>query len=444
MASVKNSRRNFLAQTALGLGGYGLLHTSVARSFTSEAPKNYRGAASILQGYTNSNSAQFTILTPATAGYGYVVKDTNGVSYSVTTTRRETRSHSSVGVDKILVRGLKLGTIFTLSLISPSTGKTVDERFFKALDLNKSNARFVVGSCMKDTFNSLREEMWDAIAAAKPDVVFLVGDTCYADNDNDGSDAGYWRRYVETRSLLSHFRQKTLIPTLATWDDHDYADNNADETFPKKEMTKDLFKLFWDNELQSGLKKGPGVSQIFSAFGQRFFLMDSRYFRSSRTETLKPVQWGAAQEDFLFENLAQSSSPAFLMNGSQFFGGYLKKDAFEYWQGANLKEICRRLSQQKAPVAFISGDVHFSEVMKIEPSVLGYQSHEFTSSSLHSIGFPGLQNRKKNPRRMDATGVHTFMLFESKNQGPQGWSIRSQALGKKLKVYVDESVVIQR
>ncbi len=444
MDSSRNARRNFLTHSALGIGGLTLLHSPLARSMVNAPSRNFRGAASILQGYTSATTAQFTILTPATSGYGYIVKDSTGLSYSVTTTRRETRNHSSVGVDKILVTGLKLGTTFTLTLVSPTTGKVVDERFFKALDLNKTTARFVVGSCMKDTFDNLREEMWDAIAAAQPDVVFLVGDTCYADNDNDGSDAGYWRRYVETRSLLSHFRQKTLTPTLATWDDHDYADNNADGTFPKKEMTRDLFKIFWDNELQLGLKKGPGVSQVFSAFGQRFFLMDSRYFRSSREETLRPVQWGAAQEDFLFENLSQNSQPAILMNGSQFFGGYLKKDAFEYWQGANLKEICKRLSLQQAPVAFVSGDVHFSEVMQIEPSVLGYRSHEFTSSSVHSIGFPGLQNRKKNSRRMDATGVHTFMLFQSKNEGSKGWTIRAQALGKKLKVYIDESVVIKR
>lgn len=445
---MKFSRRNFLGASLTATASAALL-SSKASAFTFFQQPNFstglfRGALPIMQGLATKTTSQFVILTDSAIKYGYVAVDAKGAMYPLTITRRESRSFSKIAVEKILVKGLKINTDYTLRVIEPSSGKPVDERTFRSLNTDLKNPKLMIASCMKDNKEEERERMWDNVAAKKPDIIFLIGDTCYSDNGNDGSDAGYWRRYCETRSLLSHFRQKTLIPTLAVWDDHDFADNNADSTFPKKEMTKELFKIFWDNEPQEGaITKGPGVAQLFNAFGQRFFMMDSRFYRSPRGAS-NPVHWGEQQEDFLFDNLAKGSTPSWLMNGSQFFGGYLQKDAFEYWHAENFKSVCQRLSRVEAPVVFASGDVHFSEYMKIEPQILGYTTYEITSSSIHSTTIAGLHLRKKNPRRIDASSAHQFAIVQTNIDATAGWTIAAQSFKMDMKKTLDHTATITR
>ncbi len=446
---MKISRRDFLQSSLVStVGAYSVINDPSSYDMLQtdfSLQRLYRGNLAIMQGLATKTTSQFCILTPANQKLGYVVVDQNGRQYPLKITNRETRSYSEWGVEKILVTGLTINTFYTLKVINPVTGNSMDERTFKSLDTNLVSPKIMLASCMKDDKESKREEMWDNVAATNPDVIFLIGDTCYADNSNDGSDAGYWRRYVETRSLLSHFRQKTLIPTLAIWDDHDYGGNNADGTFAKKEMTKKLFKLFWDNEPQeNALKKGPGISQIFTAFGQRFFMMDSRYYRSPRSETNNPVQWGGLQEAFLYENLAKNSTPAWLMNGSQFFGGYLKKDAFEYWHQANFKNVCRELSKQTAPIVFASGDVHFTEYMRIEPAVLGYPTFEITSSAIHSSTTPFNHLRKQNPRRIAANSSNQFTNIVTTVDPRNGLRLEAQSFKSGLRETLRETMIVKR
>ncbi len=449
------SRRKFLSDSIKNVGAFGILNSTLGKSLDSlsasqrmhqgKASDLYRGAMAIMQGLTTASTAEFVMVTEATKFYGYQVFNPQGIALPVKITRRETRTTSNWGIEKFYVDHLNLSQIYTLRIIDPATGKAIDERLFTALDSEPATGRYVVASCMKDSSDTYKEIMWDAVNEAKPQVVFLVGDTCYADNDNDGSDADYWRRYMETRTQLSHFRQKKLIPTLATWDDHDFGGNNFDSTWSRKDMTKELFEIFWRSEMPCPLlQRGPGVSQVFSAFGQRFFMMDDRTWRSPREGVTRPVQWGADQEDFLFDKISDNNRPVILMNGSQFFGGYLQKDAFEYWQGENLKSICQQLAKAEAPVVFVAGDVHFSEFMDIEPEILGYPTIEITSSSIHSTSFPFNHLRKKNKRRIDATSSKNFVVIDSE-VGPNGvLNLHAQSLGKGSKILMDSKFTIKR
>ncbi|MEZ0393174.1 MAG: phosphodiesterase [Pseudobdellovibrionaceae bacterium] len=445
------SRRRFLSGSAWTVGAFGVMATPLANGWISD-PFNqslnitaYRGHLAILQSLTTSNSAQFIVLTERDKQYGYQVFDSAAIEIPVRILRREVRKHSKWGIEKLMVANLLPAGEYLLRVIDPDSGQVVDERNFATSNPLASKGKFVIASCMKDNKEEAREIMWDRVAETNPDIVFMIGDTCYADNGLDSDDEkGYWARYVETRNLLSHFRQKRLVPTYATWDDHDFGGNNFDSTFRLKDTTKSLFETFWHPEVFEGMEKGPGISNVLSAFGQRFFLMDCRYFRSSRQESTNAVQWGTQQEEFLFSRLALSKDPAWLMNGSQFFGGYLKKDAFEYWQGQNLKNICSQLAQIEAPVGFASGDVHFSELMNIEKSLLGYSTFEITSSSIHSSSFVGMHLRAQNDRRIDATSVHNFVVVDAENKPEEGWSVRARCYGKSLKKHFDHEFIVKR
>lgn len=442
---MKFSRRELIAGSMQTLGAVGALSLPSTLWGQSEAAiesDSYRGALAILQGMTNRDSSQFTVLFPKKKKISYQVLDSQKNSYAVEVRRREIRAFSDQAVEKLLVTGLSLTESYLLRAIDEQ-GTVIDERMFRAMDTLKPNPRFVIASCTKDIYVDLRESMWEAISQTEPDMIFLNGDTVYADKDNDSEDeAGFWRRYVETRSLIGFFRFKKLIPMVACWDDHDYGKNNGDKNWVKKDLLKEIFEIFWDSETGSELKHGPGMSLIISAFGQRFCMMDGRYFKDPGSEGR---YWGVDQEEFLFEELGKNNQPAWLMNGTLFFGGYLKWESLEYEKKKNFEEILGRLKNIEAPVTFVSGDVHFSEIMQIEESILGYKTHEFVSSSLHSSTFPFLHLRAKNKRRIDATSIHNFMVFETDFDAKTGtWNIYCRALGKKLTKACELRTTIRR
>src|SRR5690606_31654453 len=152
--------------------------------------------------------------------------------------------------------------------------------------------------------------------------------------------------------------------------------------------------------------------------------LDGRTFRDSRRESHK--MFGQDQEKWLAEVVDREVS--WLLTGSQFFGGYLKKDSYESNFPQDFKRFIGFL--RELPTQFIlgSGDVHFSEVMSIEEEQLGYPTLEITASSLHSFSVPGLPwfyeiIRGENPRRIAATGSHNFTLVEVKNNHPDRYSL---------------------
>lgn len=368
----------------------------------------YTGKYPIHQGLTFEDLAYFNVLRPKTAELSFEVVDSKNAKLALVALSAAGMKGSDLQLDKFKVTGLQLGQTYRFRVLD-AKGKIVDERNFKALDTNKKNPKVAIASCMNDFFKSACTQMWASLGNQTPDLVFLVGDTCYADNGNDGTQLGFWKRYTETRTKIGVFRHKNLVPIMAIWDDHDFGGNGFDGSFGGKQFTLELFSNFWLYPEHDKYKRGVGVSQVLSVFGYKFCLMDGRFNRNATT------QWGETQKDQLFSTLSSDNSPAFLMNGSQFFGGYLKKDAYEYEQAKDLSLICQQLSRINAPVCFVSGDVHFSEIMQIESKVLGYKTFEITSSSMHSFTFLGNAKRKKNPRRLDSTSKHNFTVLQLDN-----------------------------
>jgi alkaline phosphatase D len=441
------TRRKFILGTACALGTAGLFHKVLSVSSMTPARAqsdgHYRGTVAVLQGFTNANSTQLTIMYDKNSPISYRILNEINTQVNYEITKREAKIYSLYAIDKISVGNLLLGTTYRLQVLDEKTGKVIDERNFAALDLGKSDTRFVIATCMKDNMPTQREVMWDRVAETKPDFILLPGDTSYADQSNDGTEAGYWKRYAETRFKLSHFRQKDLVPTLAVWDDHDMGKNNCDGDFKSKTMVREIFQIFWDSEERQGLVRGPGQSFVFSGFGQRFFMMDGRYFKAKAKTGGK--LWGTEQEQFLFDQLAKNNSPAWLINGTLFFGGYLQCESFEKDHSENFKQVLKQLSTVEAPVNFISGDIHFSEIMKIEPEILGYETVEYVSSSIHSSYFPNMHLRGKNPRRVKAVTAHNFMVFESSYRQTSGeWNIQMDCLNSEMGKLMTHQKTIRR
>lgn len=375
-------------------------------------PKPYVGFLPICQHMTNNSTTQFSVMRDKTQKYDYRITNSQAQTLSYLLVDSQSRPYIDFQIDRLFVAGLNLGETYTLSVLDLNSGKVIDERFFKALDLNKKDIRFALGSCSNDNSDYLETGIWHTLMEQGPEMVIFSGDMTYADQGADGKIEGIWRRYGEARRRLYYFRQKQLIPTLTTWDDHDTGMNDCDKGFALLPETTALYKLFWGNAQAEGLYQGLGTSQILTAFGQRFVFMDDRSWRDVPWEN-NARHWGEAQENFLYEKLSENNIPAWIINGSQVFGGYLQADSFENMHNKNFWEVMGQLKKIEAPLIFCSGDIHYSEIMRIEPEIFGYETFELTASCIHSRNIIGMEYYKKNWRRINATSRYNFMIIES-------------------------------
>lgn len=405
------NRREFLgALLATGFSAHASSNDKSTNSWLYR--EDQKQGFSILQGMTDERSAQFSLVLPVGENLRMEVVEAQGGGAAFTYVHDViARPYSPFEVHKLSVEGLQLGQQYLLRVLDAS-GVVRDEREFRALDLSPRSVRLGFVSCALDLLH--RDDIWRRFDHVDPEAVLFLGDNVYADrtsfiNKRPADEKQQWERYVATRNRVLFYFQKKLRPVIATWDDHDYGSDNAGSEFVHKEAALKTFEIFFAQSPRPSLVSGPGVSKRWSAFGADFFLLDGRYFRdnSGRAE---PKLFGDEQEGWLFAGM--QSRPAWLLNGTLFFGAYGDSDSFEGRFRANFDQWLQQIAARPSLVCFASGDVHFSEVMDIEEEKLGYKTFEVVSSSVHSYTFPGHDNRFVNPRRRVSTSGHNFVVFE--------------------------------
>ncbi len=395
------TRRDFFKSSAfLGTAMF------AGKSFALEAGERLEYRFPVLQGATSFSQTQINVMSAEE-----ILITVPGATVKI---EKVVKDYSEWIAWRVFVTDLLPGKDYEL-LISAANGDLLDTRTFSTLRPELSDVKVALASCMRDTKADFQAPMWKALADSQPDLLFLLGDNVYVDdtphNEKIGPDeAKIWRRYVETRMTLDLYHLPRLIPTLATWDDHDFGLNNSYGNTPWKNPATYVFRtLYAQDAVMPEVSWGPGISTSFDAYGQRFYLMDNRSFRDLRY--LGYDHWGKGQENWLFDSLSLETTPGWIFTGSQVCGGYRSGWSFEGTNGRAFRNTLERLKKIEAPVLFGSGDVHYSEVMKLEDTLLGYNSLEITSSSMHSNA---REPEKGNPRRIASVGEFNFVLARVK------------------------------
>ncbi len=421
---------DFLRESQFGDGGLVELRRLKERNFGKTQ------SLSILQGATDDTTTQMTILAPKgkvlqlnvfelgpsiSAQNVFCSTHANDLDLlSVPTIElRPPLEIDGIGwqIHKVKISQLRFGPTYRMEVRSGI--ELLDVRSFQTLDPEKKEARFVVLSCIHDVVYN--EGNWDALYESKPDVVFLVGDSSYIDyiswfKRKPANLRQAWTRHIDTRLTVKFYFQEKLIPMLAVWDDHDYGFNNAGRDFEFKNETLQAFRSFFaQDEDNKMFKKGPILASAFFYAGQNFVLLENRWNRISKTSP-EPGFFGPSQKSWCLEVLEDQKRPTWLMQGSVWFGAYhnIGNDSYEYLCPSIMTQFLERIKLTGTRVALVSGDVHYTEVQKIESSVLGYETLEITSSSMHSWTSPGWSGIHVNKRRVEATSKHNFVLIESK------------------------------
>lgn len=259
-------------------------------------------------------------------------------------------------------------------------------------------ATIAFGSCAHDV-RFPEQPIWQQIVSRAPDALLLLGDTPYID---DGTVEGRRRRHREFLAFEPLVAALRAIPTWTTWDDHDYATNDAFGATTGSATARPVFV-----DYHAHASYGDGARGIYTRFRRGpidVFVLDTRSFADVEQSLLAPGErslLGRAQTEWLQQGLAASTAPfRVLACGMVWNGGVRpkKRDCWGNWL-AERDALFRWLGEQRiGGVVLVGGDVHRSRVI-LHPTAaqVGYELPELITSPLaqdvldsNDVPVPGL------------------------------------------------------
>lgn len=272
--------------------------------------------------------------------------------------------------------------------------------------------RIAFGSCAKQ---DKPQPIWNAVLAAEPELFIFLGDNVYGDTRDM---AVLRRKYAELAAQPGFARLTERMPILATWDDHDYGENDAGADYPLKEESRRIFCDFWGEPADSLRRTRDGIYDAieFEQDGQRLqiLLPDLRFNRTpirsldlggkgydawakelerakrdvpgpyERNPDVGASMLGQRQWQWLDQQLGRPADVRILASSLQVVADF---PGWEAW--INYAEDHQRLLQtiraRRANGLFcISGDTHYAEVSRLTTNA-AYPLWDFTSSGLTEV-----------------------------------------------------------
>lgn len=255
-------------------------------------------------------------------------------------------------------------------------------------------------------------EIINALYNTKPEFMVWMGDNIYLREVDWNSKTGIYKRYTHMRALPELQPLLGSVHHYATWDDHDFGPNNSDRSFTHKDKTLQAFKDFWMNPTY-GINGKPGITTRFEWADLEFFMLDNRYYRSPNERvTGDKEMFGREQIEWLVDVLKNSWAPfKIVVAGGQILNPVKQWETFARFEEER-KLLFDLIAKENIPgVIFFSGDIHSSEITRLEREGT-YPLYEFTVSSLTAgVSKPKPEN---NTARygIDNLAEHNFGLFK--------------------------------
>ncbi|TNE66133.1 MAG: alkaline phosphatase family protein [Alphaproteobacteria bacterium] len=288
-----------------------------------------------------------------------------------------------------------------------------------AVPEGKILSRILFGSCANQ---DKPQPIWTPINALDPDLFIFLGDNIYADTRDMDVMA---EKYKKLGSVPGFRDLKAKTPLIATWDDHDFGENDIGRDYPFKEQSRELFLSFWgegddstrrrdDDGIYTSYEYGPARARV------QVIMLDLRWNRTDLRHVTKE-QW-QRRDQMGFGPYLPVTEPGATMLGEkqwQWLEGELKKPArlriigsslqfistFPGWEAWALfpnerKRMIELIDRTRAEgVLFISGDTHWAE-LSCQPSGVPYPLYDFTSSGLTETWYNMSPNVYRLPGHM--------------------------------------------
>ena len=300
------------------------------------------------------------------------------------------------------------GMLQAAGLMLPAAGITLDARAqapapqapppkWLRLSSEARLERIAFGSCLDQR---LAQPIWTPIAAARPDVMIMMGDNVYGDV-SDAAMGELKAAYAMQAARPELAGPRAAIPFLATWDDHDYGLNDGGADFPHKAASRQIFAEFWGLAPAELPAEGIFRAGVYGPPGARVqvILLDMRTFRAPFArlpaaerlagagpytpdpDPVKPML-GAAQWAWLEAQLAVPAEIRLLVSSTQLLA---EAHGWERWghlpaERERLFALIKRSGAKGLLV--LSGDRHRAQIYKRSEG-LAYPLYDITSSALN-------------------------------------------------------------
>ena len=297
-------------------------------------------------------------------------------------------------VARFEVRGLQPDTLYRYRIdrlegtVETAVAEGEDLSFRTASDERRGGD---VTLCFTSCVDIETNPMWDDVAALGPDLLLLMGDTPYIDSSDLGVARRRHREFLAMPGLADLVRS---IPTVGTWDDHDFGRNNGNgrNMAGGKHATRQAFA-----EYRAHDRYGTGEEGVFHGIDLgmiEVFLLDPRTFAQTGPSPVDPRQptcFGHAQWEWLAASLRASEAPFKVLAQGAIWQD--KKngetdDLFTYWYERDaLLDLIER--EGIGGVVLLGGDIHVSRHL-VHRQRVGYDLHDLVVSPGHERTITGL------------------------------------------------------
>ena len=288
----------------------------------------------------------------------------------------------------------------------------------RALDERATLTRIAFGSCDQQ---NRPQGIWNVVAAARPDLFLAIGDNVYGDTGHvgDASLPTLTAAFAKLGASPEFQSFRAAVPTMATWDDHDYGQNDAGGSFAFKERAEAIHEAFWGSNAQTRARPGVHEARIVGPLGRRvqIIMLDTRFFRGPLTSLPYSAEprplgnyvanpdpaapmLGEAQWAWLARELEKPAEVRLVVSSIQVL---TQAHGYEKWANfpAERARLLRLLEPHRNAV-LLSGDRHQAAIYADAGGPGSARLHELTASSLNfSFARPGESRPEPDPLRTD-------------------------------------------
>ena len=291
-----------------------------------------------------------------------------------------------------------------------------------------AKVRIVFGSCFH-RWGLGNQWQAEAICKREPAALLFYGDIAVQDRNNH---LGLHRADYLLRDFHPAWQKMAAsIPVYATWDDHDYF-NNDKWGLPKGYAEQDrrgvweVFRHAWNNPSYGFNDERRGVFLRTRIGPCDVIMVDHRYFRTARGGKRNGGGnlLGSQQMQWLERQLLDCRGPFIILSCGTMWSDYVSngKDSWGVYDPQGRERIFRFIERHRIPgVLLTSGDRHGARVFRI-PRPSGYSFYEFEPASLGGRGDgPAATNSKWDTQLFGMAGKYAFgeFTFDSTLSDPQ-------------------------
>jgi len=249
-------------------------------------------------------------------------------------------------------------------------------------DTKPAKIRIAFGTCYHQ-WGLGNQKQAALIRSRKPAALLLYGDIAVQDRNNH---VGLHRADYLLRDFFPAWQNLVAtVPVYATWDDHDYFDNDlwgipAGYTKKDQEGVWEVFRHAWNNPSYGFGDDRRGVFFRTRIGPCDVIMTDERYFRTGKEGSFL----GDDQMKWLEAQLLDCKGPFIILSNGTMWSDYVSngKDSWGKWDPKGRERIFNLIEKNRiGGVLLISGDRHGARGFRI-PRPSGFNLYEFEAASL--------------------------------------------------------------